>query len=137
MSYWKSFALALVGAACLAGETTNLAHAQCNLSVSYSCATEWSSGNIIGLENLSGSSGSFGTSINASGQIVGSSFIDGVGTATEWSNGEVVNLGAKLGSWFSAAEGINATGQIVGYNIFNPATGGTNAIEWITTTPST
>jgi hypothetical protein len=43
MSYWKSFGLAILAAACLMGATAGSARAQCDPLASV-CATEWSGG---------------------------------------------------------------------------------------------
>jgi probable HAF family extracellular repeat protein len=112
MSYWKSFGLAILAAACLLGETTGSAPAQCN-----PCATEWSDGSVIKLGSLPGSTDSEALAINNAGQAVGSSG----GQAVEWSGGSVINLGPGY------AESINNAGQAVGYS---PGLALWSATEW-------
>ena len=58
---------------------------------------------------------SFGTSINASGQVTGYSGLtgDSAGHAFVYSGGSMTDLGT-LGGTFSQGEGINASGQVAG-----------------------
>ena len=91
-------------------------------------ATEWSGGSVIHLQNLPGATESLAYRINDAGQVVGLSFIDGVGgVATEWSDGSVINLEGLPGSTFSQAFGINNAGQIVGDSLVD---GTEYATEW-------
>jgi hypothetical protein len=77
MSHWKSFGLALFAAVCLLGAGTGLALAKCD-----PCAIEWSGGSVINLGGLPGSTQSVAQSINAAGQAVGDSTVNGFTSAT-------------------------------------------------------
>ena len=103
MSSWKSFGLALVGAACLVGETADLAQAQCV----YGCATEWSNGSFLYLFGPSGALFSQANDINNLGQVAGVVSTDQE-YATEWNGGRAIILGPGV------AQGINDAGQVVG-----------------------
>ena len=82
-------------------------------------ATEWSSGGVITLEGLPGSTFTEAYSINNAGQAVGSSVVNGVSYAIEWSGGNVIALGGPG----TAATGINDSGQVV-------VNGPSGAIVW-------
>jgi hypothetical protein len=62
MSHWKAFGLAIFAAACLLGETTGSARAQC--IAGNPCATEWSRGSAIPIEGLPDSNESQAYGIN-------------------------------------------------------------------------
>jgi probable HAF family extracellular repeat protein len=114
MSYWKSSVLTIFAAACLLGESTGFAQAQCGLIVA-SCATEWSGGNVINVAGLD----SLAYGINDAGQVVGASGVGANKVAAEWSGGNFINLGGLPYSTISAAQSINSTGQAVGYSEFD------------------
>ena len=109
--------------ACLLGETTGSAHAQCNDG----CAVEWSGGGPVNLGGLPGATYSIANGINDFGQAVGSSAGPDFEYAVEWSGGRIINLGGLPGSVDSVASSINNAGQVVGvsYGAFGP-----QATEW-------
>jgi uncharacterized membrane protein len=124
MPHLKTFGLGILAAACLLGEATGSAHAQCD-----PCATEWSGHRVINLGGLPGFTMSNPVSINDAGRIVGYSDAGplGITFATEWSGGMVINLGGLPGSSSSRANSINDAGRAVGSSevgFFN------HAVEW-------
>jgi hypothetical protein len=77
LSHRKAFGLALFAAACLLGEATGSAFAECS-PLGGECATEWSHGQATLLPSLPGTVASQATGINDAGQVVGWSFVGGV-----------------------------------------------------------
>jgi probable HAF family extracellular repeat protein len=119
MSLCKSSGLAIFAAACLVGETTGPALAQCDF---LQCPTEWSDGSVIILVgNLGVAYG-----INAAGQVVGSTGHTPV--PTEWSGGSVI-IQESNGLGSGSASGINDAGQAVG-GIFSAGAGPSFATKW-------
>jgi probable HAF family extracellular repeat protein len=107
MSHWKSFGLLTFGVVSLLFETAGSADAQCAISDSGGCATEWSDGRIINLGQ------GVPADINNLDQVVG-----GIGNSIplEWSGGDVINLGKPPGATGAKSLSINDAGQVVGFS---------------------
>jgi probable HAF family extracellular repeat protein len=123
MSHWKSFGSAILATLCLPGEASRPAQAQYNPQ-----ATEWSDGNVINLEGLSGYTQSGARAINDKGQVVGNGLAGGTTRPTELSGGSIIDLGGLPGSTVGYAHDINDAGQVVGVSY--SAQGSAHAIEW-------
>jgi probable HAF family extracellular repeat protein len=65
-------------------------------------------------------SSSIALAINDTGQVVGQSNINGLGTATEWDDGDIIGLGLLPRFLESSAAGINDVGQAVGTSLVSP-----------------
>ena len=63
---------------------------------------------------------SIALAINDTGQVVGQSNINGLGTATEWDDGNIIGLGLLPRFLESSAAGINDVGQAVGTSLVSP-----------------
>lgn len=89
---------------------------QFSISSYHSHAFLYSNGKMTDLGTLGGGDTSTGYGINASGQVVGSSYIAGNITqhAFLYSDGKMIDLGTLNGG-SSQARGINANGDIVGF----------------------
>jgi probable HAF family extracellular repeat protein len=95
-------------------------------------AVSWTQGVLSNLGTLpSGESGSWARAINASGQIVGSSYSGAANFsvhATLWDAGQIIDLNSRIApnsDWIlTRAEDINQAGEIVGVGLLNGQTRG-------------